>query len=70
MVVEDEEAISRVLAAYIRKAGFVCRTFQDGVQAVESFDMLNPALVILDVLLPGKNGWEVLKYIRAREHAL
>jgi DNA-binding response OmpR family regulator len=66
MVVEDEEAISRVLAAYIRKAGFVCHTFRDGVQAMESFDTLNPVLVILDVLLPGKNGWEVLKHIRSK----
>jgi DNA-binding response OmpR family regulator len=64
MVVEDEEAISRVLAAYIRRAGFDCLICRDGIQAVESFDRLNPSLVILDVLLPGKSGWEVLKHIR------
>ncbi|MBW7457973.1 response regulator, partial [Paenibacillus sepulcri] len=53
MIVEDEDPISRVLAAYIRKAGFDCAIFKDGLQAMESFDTVQPELVLLDVMLPG-----------------
>ncbi|TDF94697.1 response regulator transcription factor [Paenibacillus piri] len=66
MIVEDEAAIARVLAAYIRKAGFDCLICRNGSQAVESFHSAQPALVILDVLLPGMNGWEVLQHIRRK----
>lgn len=64
MIVEDEDAISRVLAAYIRKAGIDCRIYRDGLQALEAFDCSVPMLVLLDVMLPGMNGWEVLNHIR------
>ncbi|WP_138753083.1 response regulator transcription factor [Paenibacillus sinopodophylli] len=66
MIVEDEEAISRVLAAYISKAGFTCQIYRDGLQAVDAFNQLQPMLVILDVMLPGMNGWDILSHIRQR----
>ncbi|MFC0329088.1 response regulator transcription factor [Paenibacillus sepulcri] len=66
MIVEDEDPISRVLAAYIRKAGFDCAIFKDGLQAMESFDTVQPELVLLDVMLPGMDGWEVLNGIRRK----
>ncbi|TBL81039.1 response regulator transcription factor [Paenibacillus thalictri] len=66
LIVEDEDAISRVLAAYIRKAGYDCRICRDGKQAAASFDADPPSLVVLDVLLPGMNGWEVLQHIRRK----
>ncbi|WP_141504732.1 response regulator transcription factor [Paenibacillus luteus] len=66
MIVEDEDAISRVLAAYIRKAGFDCHIYRDSLQAVQAFDCSEPMLVLLDVLLPGMNGWEVLNHIRRK----
>lgn len=64
MIVEDEEAIARVLAAYIRKAGFEALLCRDGRQAAERFAAAQPALVLLDVMLPGLDGWEVLRHIR------
>ncbi|CAI6079231.1 response regulator transcription factor [Cohnella sp. JJ-181] len=66
MIVEDEEAISRVLAAYIRKAGFECLICKDGRQALETFGASKPSLVLLDVMLPGLDGWEVLRAIREK----
>lgn len=64
MIVEDEQAISRVLAAYIRKAGFASIIFDRGKEAVEQLAVLQPALILLDVMLPEMDGWEVLRKVR------
>ncbi|SFB28786.1 DNA-binding response regulator, OmpR family, contains REC and winged-helix (wHTH) domain [Cohnella sp. OV330] len=66
MIVEDEDAIARVLAAYVRKAGYESLVCNDGSQALASFDEAKPGLVLLDVMLPGTDGWEVLRGIRAK----
>lgn len=66
LIVEDEPAISRVLAAYIRKAGLEAVISADGVDALAQFDRLRPALVLLDIMLPGMNGLDVLREIRGR----
>lgn len=64
LIVEDEVAIAKVLSAYLRKDGFDVLIAQDGNHALDAFQVSKPALVILDVMLPGRNGWEVLSYIR------
>jgi DNA-binding response OmpR family regulator len=66
LVVEDEVPISRVLAAYLRQAGFRVEAAFDGKEALDRFEALQPDLVILDVMLPEMDGWEVLKQIRSR----
>ncbi|GAK42935.1 response regulator transcription factor [Paenibacillus urinalis] len=64
MIVEDERAISKVLSAYLKKAGFEVNAVYDGEEAVRQLTIQVPALVILDIMLPRKNGWEVLQHIR------
>ncbi|WP_199617002.1 response regulator transcription factor [Paenibacillus alkalitolerans] len=64
LVVEDEASIARVLSAYLRNAGFGVTPAADGRQALELFSKEPPALVILDVMLPHMDGWEVLRRIR------
>jgi two-component system response regulator ResD len=66
LVVEDEEAISKVLAAYLKKAGFHVECAADGLEAIEKFDLIMPSLILLDVMLPGIDGWKVLKQIREK----
>lgn len=66
LVVEDETAISRVLQAYLNKAGYQVETAFDGEEAIRKFISAQPDLVLLDVMLPGTDGWGVLQYIRAR----
>ncbi|WP_127529862.1 response regulator transcription factor [Paenibacillus kobensis] len=64
LVVEDEPAIARVLAAYLRKASFGVTLASDGREALKSFTEHPPSLVLLDVMLPHVDGWEVLRHIR------
>ncbi|MCJ7841635.1 response regulator transcription factor [Lederbergia sp. NSJ-179] len=64
LVVEDEFAISRVLKVYLQKAHFEVEQAFDGEEALEKFHVVYPDLVLLDVVLPQKDGWEVLKEIR------
>ena len=64
MVVEDEQTISRVLAVYLQHAGYKVVQAYDGEAAVCLFNEHTPNLVLLDVMLPGKDGWGVLEEIR------
>ncbi|WP_409304477.1 response regulator transcription factor [Peribacillus sp. SCS-155] len=64
LIVEDEAAISMVLKAYLQREGFETIQVFDGAEALSIFGASRPDLVLLDVMLPGKDGWEILKEIR------
>ncbi len=66
LVVEDEKSISMVLKAYLQKAGFEVDQVFDGREALAIFEQRRPSLVILDVMLPGLNGYAILKAIREK----
>jgi len=66
LIVEDELPISRVLKAYLEKHQFQVEQAFTGDEAERKFDSVNPALVLLDVMLPGRSGWSILEYIRAK----
>ncbi|MEG6532314.1 response regulator transcription factor [Caldibacillus thermoamylovorans] len=64
LVVENEYAISQVLKAYLQKVDYEVVQAYDGDEAIEKFHEYYPDLVLLDVMLPNKDGWEILKEIR------
>jgi DNA-binding response OmpR family regulator len=64
LVVEDDPAIARILALLLQRSGRVVDQADDGPAGVEHFDRQQPDLVLLDVTLPGIDGWEVLRHIR------
>lgn len=64
LVVEDKPQIAEVIEAYLRRGGFRTAWARDGRQAVELWRARRPALVVLDVGLPGMDGHEVLAAIR------
>lgn len=64
LVVDDERNICDLLSLYLVKEGFETECAQDGVQALEKFAAGKFDLVILDIMLPGKDGWEVCREIR------
>jgi len=65
LVVEDDSTVSGVLSAYLRKAGFEPRVAADGPTALQEWRQWLPDVVILDVMLPGLSGLEVLARRRA-----
>lgn len=64
LVVEDEPKIAKLLMDYLAAAGFGAETVSSGPLAVARVRQQPPALVLLDVLLPGRNGVEVCRDIR------
>ena len=64
LVVDDDPNIRRLMRLYLEKDGFTVREAERGDTAVEEFHRLPPDLVLLDVMLPGQDGYQVLKAIR------
>jgi two-component system response regulator AdeR len=65
LVVEDEPRIAEVLEAYLRRDGFGTARAGDGPAALRLHERIRPDLVLLDVMLPGLDGFEVLRRLRA-----
>lgn len=64
LVIEDEERIVELLRAYLEKAGYQVTAAYDGQEGLELFHRQEPALVILDLMLPGIDGLDVARQIR------
>ena len=64
LVVDDDPAVSESLRLQLEDKGFVVEVAQDGDEAIGRLESQVPDLVILDVIMPGKNGYEVLRWIR------
>jgi len=65
-VVEDEPSIAEVVSLYLRRAGFQVQTFADGRAAQDALSQRTPDLVILDVMLPGVDGFALTRHLRDR----
>ena len=61
LVVDDDAASRELLVDYLESAGYETMCLSRGVDAIETSRKLHPDAVILDILLPDKNGWEVLR---------
>jgi len=65
LVVDDDTALAEMIGIVLRGEGFETDFCTDGAQALETFRQTNPDLVLLDWMLPGKDGPEVCREIRA-----
>ena len=65
LIAEDEESILASLEFLMRRAGFETRIARDGDTALASLAEFSPHLVLLDIMLPGRSGFEVCERIRA-----
>ncbi len=64
LIADDDKNIVELLRLYIEKEGYSTIIAYDGKQAVESFKNENPDLIVLDVMMPEMDGWQVCKEIR------
>jgi len=64
LVVDDDPNISRLMQVYLEKEGYEVRLAARGDDAVSEFTRMPPDLMLLDVMLPGMDGYEVLKNVR------
>jgi two-component system alkaline phosphatase synthesis response regulator PhoP/two-component system response regulator VicR len=65
LVVDDEKALVRIIQINLERNGYEVVTANDGLQALEKVASENPDLVILDVMMPHMNGFEVLKTLKS-----
>jgi two-component system response regulator ResD len=68
LVVDDEPTIAEVVSRYLERAGYRTRVAADGAQALELVARQRPDLVVLDLMLPGIDGLEVMRRLRQPEH--
>ena len=66
LLVEDEESIGSLVRGYLEQSGFRIEWVRSGEEALLTFDRVRPRLVILDIGLPGQDGFDVCRGIRAR----
>jgi two-component system alkaline phosphatase synthesis response regulator PhoP len=65
LVVDDDRSIVKVLAGYLEQAGFAVLAAHDGETALHLLRRDRPELVILDLMMPRRDGWEVTRIIRS-----
>ena len=68
LVVDDDKNICELLRLYLVKEGYNVTMVHDGGAALAEFDKLHPDLVLLDVMMPVMDGWEVCRKIRAKDN--
>ena len=66
LIVDDDKNICELLRIYIEKEGFEAAIANDGETALEMFEVFAPDLVLLDIMLPGLDGWQVCREIRKK----
>lgn len=67
MIVEDEAGIRELTQMYLSKRGYTVVTAENGRQALELLDEADPHLILLDIEMPEKNGFEVCREIRKKK---
>ena len=67
LVVDDDPNVVEILTESLRGKGFRTASAYSGTEAVEKYESFRPDLVVLDIMLPEKNGFEVCDEIRARD---
>ncbi len=64
LIIEDDRNTAALISTYLEKEGFATCMVHDGAEALTSARCLNPGFVILDIMLPNVDGWEICRELR------
>jgi DNA-binding response OmpR family regulator len=64
LVVDDDTDALEIVRTYLESRGYAVATALDGKEALARLDEIRPAVVLLDVMMPGMDGWEVARVIK------
>lgn len=64
LIVDDEKPICDLIDINLSAAGYYCKSVQDGMKAIDMIEQEQFDLILLDVMLPGVNGYDIMEYIR------
>lgn len=70
LIIEDEPNITEALSFLLTRDGWTVRLHSEGLDAVEAVHRTRPDVVVLDVMLPGRSGFEILKELRETDATL
>ena len=68
LIVDDDKNICDLLRLYLEKEGYGVILSHDGDEAVAKFNALKPDLILLDIMLPGMDGWQICREIRKKSN--
>ncbi len=68
LIVDDDSNIAELISLYLTKEFYEVQIVKDGEQALQVFDTFKPNLILLDLMLPGIDGYQVCREIRARSN--
>jgi len=66
LLVDDEDSLRKVLKDLLEREGYVVSEARDGVQALDQVDRVGPDIIVLDLNMPGLDGYGVLSHLRSR----
>jgi len=64
LVVDDEDHIRELVTLYLSREGYRVAQAETGEDALRALEAARPDLIVLDIMLPGKSGWEVCRYVK------
>ncbi|HAE44596.1 MAG TPA: DNA-binding response regulator [Lachnospiraceae bacterium] len=67
LIVDDDNNIAELISLYLEKEMFETKIAEDGEEALELFESFKPSLILLDLMLPGKDGYQVCREVRAKK---
>ena len=68
LIIEDEPSVGEVVSLYLRRSDYNVIITRNGRDALDVLDQNFPQLIILDLMLPEGDGWEILKWVRSRSN--
>jgi len=66
LIIEDEPSIAEVISLYLKRAGYAVTTIGNGNAAIDWMSRQMPGMVVLDIMLPGMDGFSIMRWIRDR----